>query len=548
MSEPRVEQPPPSLSFAATARLVDALLACPSLADPQKRQVVVSLLPAHIAASTPVGSTAKGDVLNLVQTSLRYPHGLEQFLEIVRFLEGPSLPRQSLDRLVQELFHQPTTSEVREPIQRETQEARASSAAEVLERLDLLEQLSALPAAALDRLRAALRVPNGVLPSAADSPEDWSLALLTWAEGPEGPGVTALAPVVRRIEGARGGAGTAPRPDALVSGAPGRTITWLHLSDLHLRRATEFNSQIVRNSLLMDLRRSRQDNNPAPDLILFSGDLAFSGTAPEYELAAAFLDELLTVTGVDKRRLFLVPGNHDVDRQAITVAAAGAPNYLNNREAVNQALDNPDDRSLQFRRLRGYGEFINTYFAGVRTFDEERYFHVERLQVGGVPLAVLCLNSAWLCAGDEDRNRLVVGERQVRAALDAAGNAELKIAMLHHPFDWLQDFDRSDVEPLLTDRCDFVLRGHMHQLGLLQARSPDAEAMVIAAGAVYETRDHPNFPNSYNLVQLDPAAGKGTVYLRMYTDQRGGFWTEDVVNYRGTRGGLFSFDLPRPAG
>ena len=86
-----------------------------------------------------------------------------------------------------------------------------------------------------------------------------------------------------------------------------------------------------------------------------------------------------------------------------------------------------------------------------------------------------------------------------------------------------------------------MLHGHMHETSLLHARTPDAEAMVITAGACYETR---RYPNSYNLVQLDFSKCKATVYLRMYSDRQGGFWTKDVENYRNADDGVYKFSLP----
>ena len=107
---------------------------------------------------------------------------------------------------------------------------------------------------------------------------------------------------------------------------------------------------------------------------------------------------------------------------------------------------------------------------------------------------------ALLRDDDQDRNRLLIGERQLRSAVSAAQDAELRLGVLHHPIDWLQDFDRYDAEALLYGNCEFVLHGHMHQVGLLQASTPDTKAMIIAAGACYESR---TYPNSYNFVQLD---------------------------------------------
>lgn len=322
------------------------------------------------------------------------------------------------------------------------------------------------------------------------------------------------------------------------------TIAWLHLSDLHFR-STEWNpldTDIVRRTFLEDAAACIEVEDLRPDFIVVTGDIAFSGQKVEYELAQQFFDNLLQTTGLTRDRLFLVPGNHDVDRGAISTLAAGATVILNNRQAVNRFLASAADRALVLQRFHGYRDFVNHYFGPHLTFDNEHYFYVKHIQVAGLRIAILGLNSAWLAASDEDRYRLLLGERQVRSALDAAADADLRLAVMHHPFDWLQEFDRNDAEPLLCDGCDFVLHGHMHQTGLLQAHTPDAEAaMIIAAGACYETR---HYPNSYNFVQLDFSSGRGHIYLRRYSDERGSFWTKDTIGYLNAPDGIHTFALP----
>ncbi len=324
------------------------------------------------------------------------------------------------------------------------------------------------------------------------------------------------------------------------------TITWLHLSDLHFRAEARqaWDEDVVLRALLADVREQRAAGL-APDLILVSGDVAFSGAPAEYDLARAFFDDLLAATGLERDRLFLVPGNHDVDRAKIGFMAKQMAPTLTSRYAVNALLADADARRTFFARFEGYATFVNGYLGAWQTFDNDRYFYVRALDLAGCRLAVLGLNSAWLAqGGDEDRHRLALGERQVRPALDAARGAELRIALLHHPFEWLQDGDREDSSALLAQECAFVLQGHMHQVGLLQARTPDSNAFLVAAGACYETRQH---PNAYNFVRLDPAGGQGTVYLRAYSDRRGGFWTKDTLNYRNVPDGEYRFSLRRAA-
>ena len=111
---------------------------------------------------------------------------------------------------------------------------------------------------------------------------------------------------------------------------------------------------------------------------------------------------------------------------------------------------------------------------------------------------------------------------------------------MHHPFEWLHDSDREICERLLLENCHFVLHGHLHRTGVVRLSGPDVNSpMQIAAGAAHS----PNEAKAYNLVHLDFDTGKGTVYLRLFSD-RGGFWAEDTLSYRNAKGN-YEFDLPR---
>jgi predicted phosphodiesterase len=331
------------------------------------------------------------------------------------------------------------------------------------------------------------------------------------------------------------------------------TITWLHLSDLHFNasRLQAWNQDIVLKKLLDDLREQIAESGAKPDFVLISGDIAFSGQPVEYKLAQDFFDDVLYVTNLSRERLFLVPGNHDVNREDISSGAKAITEAIANKKLkedfrtfVGQVLRTDEDQALLFKRLQAYQGFVSDYLSDRRhlVYSSAQYFYVYELNLLGKRIAILCLNSAWLCyGGDEDRNRILLGEYQVRTALNHAEDVDLIVALLHHPFNWLHDLDREDIEALLTGQCDFILHGHLHHPGITQLVTPDSGAMIIAAGASYEKRQN---TNAYNLVCLDLSEGKGKIILRRYSDERGGFWAKDVLSYHNVKDGEFSFVLP----
>src|SRR5437016_5445054 len=102
-----------------------------------------------------------------------------------------------------------------------------------------------------------------------------------------------------------------------------RTITWLHLSDLHFcETRTGWDAQCILDKLLEDLREMSKRSGPSlqPDFIFFTGDLAYGHLGGGKQSLSRQLDgahKLLERIrrsyrpSIPRRNVFLVPGNHD---------------------------------------------------------------------------------------------------------------------------------------------------------------------------------------------------------------------------------------------
>ncbi len=108
------------------------------------------------------------------------------------------------------------------------------------------------------------------------------------------------------------------------------TVNWLHLSDWH-QGGGDFDRKVVAQALEDDIKR-RAEFDPVLehiDFVFFTGDLAFSGKKTEYEAARDLLLELVRqALNLDKDRLFLIPGNHDLDRSMFRRLRAGTSTTL----------------------------------------------------------------------------------------------------------------------------------------------------------------------------------------------------------------------------
>ncbi|MFF2851528.1 trypsin-like peptidase domain-containing protein [Streptomyces sp. NPDC058001] len=94
---------PADLPLRELADLVDALVTLPSLRAPTSLALVLDSISAEIAANSPRDPRLRMDVYGIVRTCLRYPGTLDQLLEAVRLLDGPSAEMAHVDRAVAQL-------------------------------------------------------------------------------------------------------------------------------------------------------------------------------------------------------------------------------------------------------------------------------------------------------------------------------------------------------------------------------------------------------------------------------------------------------------
>ena len=105
------------------------------------------------------------------------------------------------------------------------------------------------------------------------------------------------------------------------------TIKWLHLSDLHLN-TPGFASSFLRDKLPIFLKKE----HIICDYVFCTGDLrdARQGEFPDDK--GRFLKDVCSA--VDAKDLFIVPGNHDIDRGAKSPADGDSSRH----EAVQRIL------------------------------------------------------------------------------------------------------------------------------------------------------------------------------------------------------------------
>lgn len=276
-------------------------------------------------------------------------------------------------------------------------------------------------------------------------------------------------------------------------------LTWLHFADLHAFQGTQEMERVLQ-PLWQDLRY-QMDDGLKPDFIFFAGDITSAGFAEGYEWAKQlFFEPLMQLTELGKDRLFIVPGNHDVD--------------------WNRGELPPKDAG---EGLRNYAEFIERFYRdGVGTPNlpaKPPYHYSCPVTIGGHTVAVVGLDSASHSAfgpeqGPGPRNSLKQGE--LDKVLREIGQPDLGVCVVHHPLVWFTEQDRRQLRERLRGSCQFLLHGHWHASEFDVNEDVEAELISIAAGAVFGAR---GAQRSYVVGQLlDWESRKVRLQVRTFKD------------------------------
>jgi predicted phosphodiesterase len=318
-------------------------------------------------------------------------------------------------------------------------------------------------------------------------------------------------------------------------------FNWLHVSDFHFRSGDSFERDLVLRSLPQAVE-TRRKNGQRVDAVFATGDIADAGKADEYDQATRFFDNLLEAAGLDRRRLFVVPGNHDVDRKR----GKFLMRTLDGHEDANEFFDPKTPKPHLTEKLGAFRAWHDVYFKGIRAWPADSTCGpVGQVEAGGLKLGILPMNSALFCQGEDDQDKLWLGRRCLDAAMAelTALGADLAIGLIHHPLDWINGLERANIDTRLAGALDILLRGHLHETDMRLSAGINGSLLHLAAGAAYQTL---KWPNRALFASTD--GRQVTVLPLHYVDAPQETWTVDTRLFPHDRDFRRSFPLPKRHG
>ncbi|MBL8632113.1 MAG: SUMF1/EgtB/PvdO family nonheme iron enzyme [Myxococcales bacterium] len=251
------------------------------------------------------------------------------------------------------------------------------------------------------------------------------------ASAPAAPGVTS--PPVEKPSPAS--IDPVSLPASLASMPPPKYV--LHLSDLHFSDETQADQWHAQ--LLLDLRNQMQIRELSA--VIISGDITHHATIEQFGFAHNFLRQLCESFHIEKQRLIIVPGNHDV-----------------NWTLTDHGQDGFSPFAMFYQQLTGAA-----YPASVAA---QTTLH----NLADLKLLVLGLNTAWkIDRAHPSRAGLHAGAFG-KAIKPLVNNKEYqkcnKLAVWHHPPAELTTeagLDGAVLEQLAQAGFRLILHGHIHR-------------------------------------------------------------------------------------
>ena len=240
-------------------------------------------------------------------------------------------------------------------------------------------------------------------------------------------------------------------------------IKWLHLSDIHFNYK-DYKSHSLREDFLKRIDTLCQ-SEPFTHLFL-TGDVLYRNQLAD-EGTVSFINSLMSKMGVSADNVFVIPGNHDHDRN---ITEPIVKKILKNKKRKKNKTSTIDDISDDDMAAL-IGSFSN-YYSVYNSIIGENYYSENATNPHVIctkdSLSVIKLNTAWL---DDDSSKtddfLRIGARHLQLALTSVFDClknTVNIAIGHHTLeDMIQEERNRTLDQFKRNNIGLYFCGHRHK-------------------------------------------------------------------------------------
>lgn len=321
-------------------------------------------------------------------------------------------------------------------------------------------------------------------------------------------------------------------------------ISILHLSDLHFKE-TNVAQDIVLDTLVKTIEESVNPKYKI-NVIIITGDIAYSGKRKEYLNAKDTIDKIARICKIKNNRIFIVPGNHDVDRSKIGQGHIDWWYDCKDENEIIRNLSSQDSFPKIICKLDEYFSFVREYLDPTIQLGKFGEYICEIVDdeenSSPIKVKIVGLNSALFCGYDgDDKSKIVLGLEQINSCSSNLNRQnEIIISCLHHPITHFHSCEQPTISTL-ERFSDIILLGHVHEQDNSIKWGADSKDTIISnSGAAFERRDT---QNGFSIIELDSCTLKSSIRFYKYLPQRNNWIPNKDINSE--TNGIFEFCLTK---
>ncbi len=281
-------------------------------------------------------------------------------------------------------------------------------------------------------------------------------------------------------------------------------MKFLHLSDFHfgIEKRERYSSGDVaarKNSMRKVTEKIISiANSEHLDFIFLTGDFGWSASKEDYKKCREWLQQLLNDIDLDASKIFLCPGNHDIDRETMLDIEYPLNQVSANQKLKIERLDYLNGRFNNF--INFYNELkIKPYLIGSKESTLVGIRETEKC-------IIVCLNTAWFAKNDDVQDKMWIGADLIEIIRSQLNDYPQKpvITIMHHPMTSWHEEERGNfegTENVYSEVCkfsDIVLHGHTHETETQSFVFNNA--LIAGSGAIYQSR---HYPHNFYLYDVD---------------------------------------------
>jgi hypothetical protein len=260
----------------------------------------------------------------------------------------------------------------------------------------------------------------------------------------------------------------------------------VHLSDIHIK--SEEDQILSRAVQIASAAASAHIERPIGCLIICTGDVAYSGTATQYQCASRFLikirESLREHLGTDDIQIVAIPGNHDCD---FSVDQSARDLLTDGIKITDNSIIPSSILNVCIEPQKYFRSFVEQLGAISLDYTSTPLCTRKSLTFDGKIIAISLLNTAWISHESEKQGSL---QFPLAHCLKDIVQADLAISLFHHPLNWLQADNSRKFRAYLERYGDILFTGHEHVSGAFQSKrlDEDISSIYIEGGVLQDSK------------------------------------------------------------